>query len=60
MRRGSPLLSVISTLFLLSNLIQLIPLYVLGNSQNVMRMDRGSPGANYNYDPAYDGELPQQ
>ncbi|VDL18000.1 unnamed protein product [Hymenolepis diminuta] len=54
MRRGSPLLSVISTLFLLSNLIQLIPLNVLGDSQNVMRMDRGAPGANYHYDPAYD------
>ncbi|VDO13375.1 unnamed protein product [Rodentolepis nana] len=54
MRRDSPLLSFISTLLLFSTLIQLIPPPVLGDSQNVMRMDRGASGVNYNYDPSYD------
>ncbi|KAM7540432.1 hypothetical protein Aperf_G00000023373 [Anoplocephala perfoliata] len=49
---GPPLLPCIP-LLLFTGLLQCPPL-VLGNTQSVMRMDRGGPRANYNYDATYD------
>lgn len=56
MQRVSPLFSILAPLLLALIGSAWSPLGVLGDSENVLRMDRGAPGVNYNYDPAYDGE----